>query len=79
MEKCRCDEKCTCGEKWKEEYEEYLEEQKCIDEKNEAEEMSKPDNTYGLNPIACQVSRNRVYLNYYGLDKPYYQWMKDKE
>lgn len=70
MEKtCNCNKKCTCGEKWKREYEIYLEEQKCIEEEKLRKELEKQDNTYGLNPIVFEESRNRVYLTYAGKDR----------
>lgn len=59
----------NCNNNWKEQYEEYLEKEKCRLEKEEREEMCKPDNTYGLNPYACEFSRNRIYLNYTGADR----------
>lgn len=59
----------NCSEKWKKEYECYLEKQKCIEQKELEEELKKPDNTYGLNPIACQLSRDRIYMNYTGKDR----------
>jgi hypothetical protein len=71
-EKCNCKQKCSCGEKWKQEYECYLAEQKCIEEKKLEEEMKKSDNTYGLNPIACEQTRDIVYLNYTGRDR--FKW-----
>ena len=37
--------------------------------------MKKPDNTYGLNPLACKESRDRVYLNYTGSDR--LKWFGD--
>ena len=74
MEKCKCNKKCTCGQKWKKEYECYLEEEKCNQEKIEMEESKIPDNTYGINPYVFDNSRNRVYLNYTGKDR--LKWLK---
>lgn len=68
--------KTTCNN-WQEEYEKYLQEEKCRLEKEEELEMSKPDNTYGINPEACRVSRNRVYLNWTGPDR--LNWGKPKD
>ena len=58
-----------CSKKWKEEYECYLEKEKCRQEKLEKEEMNKPDNTYGMNPYVYEHSRDRVYMNYTGKDR----------
>lgn len=66
----------NCKNKWQEEYEIYLEDEKCRQEAIEKEEMSKPDNTYGLNLYACQFSRNRVYMNWTGPDR--LNWGKPK-
>lgn len=80
MEKnCRCNDNCSCGERWKQEYQEYLEEEKCREEEREREEMSKPDNTYGLNPWVFNHTSLSVYLNYTGKDRIKWKWMPDKQ
>lgn len=70
--------KTTCNN-WQEQYEKYLAEEKCKQEKEEIEELSKPDNMYGLNPYACQYSRNRVYMNWTGPDRLNWGKPKDKK
>lgn len=60
----------TCASKWQEDYNKYLQEEKCREEREDKEIMSRPDNTYGLNEeYACQFSRLRVYMNYTGKDR----------
>ena len=71
---CNCVEKRTCSQKWKKEYECYLEEEKCNNEKIEMEESKISDNTYGINPYVFDNSRNKVYLNYTGKDR--LKWLK---
>lgn len=68
--------KTTCNN-WQEQYREYLEKEKCRLEEEERLEMCKPDNTYGINPEACRVSRNRTYLNWTGPDR--LNWGKPKD
>lgn len=67
--------KQTCNN-WQEQYKEYLEQEKCRLQREEECELSKPDNTYGINPEACKYSRNRVYLNWTGADR--LNWGKPK-
>ena len=64
---------------WQEEYQKYLEEEKCRLEKEERALMCQPDNTYGLHPDACKFSSLRVYLNYTGKDRLNWGISKDEE